>query len=102
MNEVTPSRPLLGPVRAKTRPQSDWPTPEIQIFVPFRTSRSPFFSARVLIARPGSEPPLASEIATKVLPPDASVGTAYFSIWSLRPRKIAFGGSQPKAWHAGM
>ena len=26
-----------------------------------------------------------------------SVGTAYFSIWSLRPRKIAFGGSQPKA-----
>src|SRR3954469_7203085 len=97
MNEVTPSRPLLGPVRANTRPQSDWPTPEIQILVPLRAWRSRRFSAGVLIARPGSGPPLASEIATKVLPPAAMVGTAYFSICSLLPRKIELGGSQPNA-----
>src|SRR5271169_3251030 len=102
MKAVIPSRPLLGPVLAKTRPQLDWPTPEIQVLEPFKIYRSPFFSARVWIARPGSEPPLGSVMATKVFSPASTVGAAYFLIWSLRPRKMAFGGSQPKAWQAGI
>jgi hypothetical protein len=37
----------------------------MKVFVPFRTYTSPRRSARVWIARPGSEPPPGSVIATK-------------------------------------
>ena len=39
----------------------------------------------VVMARPGSDPPLASLIATKVFSPAAAVGMPYFSIWRRVP-----------------
>jgi len=56
----------------------------------------------VEIARPGSAPPAGSLMATNVLPPEATVGTAYCWICSGVPRQITLGGSQPKAPAAGV
>jgi hypothetical protein len=54
----------------------------MKIFEPFSTHESPSRTARVRMARAGSEPPLGSVIAKKVWRPSRIVGTAYLRICS--------------------
>ena len=87
-----PERPFARSVRAHTMPQGASWAREMKTFRPFKTQRSPRFSARVWMAPAGSDPPEGSVIAKNVFRPSRMVGTAYLAICSLLPAQIAGGG----------
>ena len=102
MKHEMPARPLALSVRAHTMPHGASWAREMNTLRPFKTQRSPRFSARVWMAPAGSAPPEGSVMAKKVFVPSRTVGIAYFSIWALLPAQMAGGGIRPKTPQPGL
>ena len=89
-------------MRANTTPHSASWACDVKILVPFSTQPPSFFTAVVWMAPAGSDPPLGSVIAKKVLNPSRMAGMAYFSICSAVPAKMNGAGGRPKTPQPGL